>query len=1156
MSFIFRRIKNFSAIIAASLTIGIVHSAESLTLSQQPLFLKQGTDPNIMFILDDSGSMQFEVTPSEAVYVLDPGRSDNWQWRSVFYVYPNSYQEINGSFPGCPYVAGTTSNCDYWRSDSYGRLIPSFDADNRWAAYFRSSHNNKTYYDPSVRYSAWMDENREPWPDANPAKAYHNPKNISKGWRNLTADNYQTACWIDNDADKNTPTRGRRGRRGPAWPLCENGTRDGGKSFYPATYFQYDGGGDVTDIDSYERKEIRSGLIYSRGDARTDCSELASCTYDEEIQNFANWYTYYRSRALLSRAGIGQAFAAQTEGLRIGFGTLNTGERTIDQKKTNKIISGVRAFSGDARKDFFENLYGVDIPQKGTPLLSALKSAGEYYSRKDKNGPWAGKPGTNDSSTQIACRASYTILMTDGYGNDYNTKNISSFGNVDKDAGNPFQDGHSNTLADIARHYWKTDLHADLEDKVDSGEDDPAEGRQHMVTFGVSLGVTGSKDPDVAFEAIITKKDMKWPDPDDNDAAKLDDLLHAGVNSRGGFYNAGNATVFASQLSDLLTRIKKREASASSVAANSTRLSTDSVIFQASFNSGSWSGEIKAIKLDSDGALSDTVWSTSTDEKTPTVNRDVFTFDGEHKVDFSWPNLTDAQKAALIGTDAEDLLAWVRGNDVDGLRERTVLLGDVVNASPVLASNKDQRFESLPKSLGGDSYQDYLEDHKNKRSEILYVSSNDGMLHAFDSADGSEEFAYVPTAIYSKLKNVAALDYGSGDNPHQYLIDGPLFVSDAYFDKNGGESPEWVKVLVGTYGAGAKGLFALDVTNPKNPDVLFEIDGSHADIGNILGRPVIAPTTDGWKIIFGNGYNSSNNEAKLVVLDLADASDSSGSSGIQFVATNKSTENGLAGPSLLMDSSRVAHAAYAGDLMGNMWKFKLTNNSGQLAFSGNSLLFTAMDPNGKAQPITSTPVLGSNAIVDGAIMVYFGTGQYVSQTDQTAGSVIHSFYGIVDKGAIELIPGRSNLMQKILVEDENTREITNDADTSWWLTKSGWYLDFNADTSVISGERVISKPLLINDRLIFPTLVPSDDPCESGASGWIMELVALGDPKFANGSVIDGSKKVNDAIIAFSGSINSGRDILIHHVNIKGVEGLTNGSKIGEVERISWRRIR
>lgn len=1134
MSFISKRIKSFSAVIAASLTLGVAHSAASLTLSQQPLFLKQGTDPNIMFVLDDSGSMQFEVTPSEVANYFN-------KLDRVVYVFPNSATTNSAvNFIPCPYSDGNTKNCDYWAGGD--QAVPRFEADNNWAAYFRSAYNNKTYYNPEIKYDPWSKEDGSLWPAANPKAAYHNPANTSKGWRNLTAYNYQYAsCWIRGSATKNSKKK----------DACGSGE----VYFYPATYFQYSGSGSVFEASHYTRKEIRSGLTYERGVDRTDCTPSSAnsttCTYEEEIQNFANWYSYYRSRVLLSRAGIGQAFSSQTESIRVGFGTLNSGAREVDQVSTRTIINGVRAFSGDDREAFFDNLYGVDVPEAGTPLLSALKRVGDYYSRRDINGPWAGKPGSDDSSAQVACRASYTILMTDGYGNDYGSVSV---GNVDGNDGNPFEDSRSNTLADIARYYWETDLHTSLDNQVDNEPVDPANW-QHMVTFGVGLGVTGSVDSDNAFKAIESGAAIPWPNPNNSDAAKLDDLLHAGVNSRGGFYNAANATVFASQLSDLLSRIQEREASASSVAANSTRLSTDSAIFQAIFNSDGWTGEIKAIKLESDGALSDTaLWSTSTAGKIPTSNRDIITFNGSDTVDFIWSKLTPAQKAALINTDDEDLakqrLDWVRGENVTGLRDRAVLLGDVVNASPVLAVNKDQNFKLLPENLGGDSYQDYLEDHKNDRSEILYVSSNDGMLHAFDSSDGSEEFAYVPSAIYSKLKNIAALNYGTEDNPHQYLVDGPLFVSDAYFAKNKGGSPKWMNVLVGTYGAGAKGLFALDVTNPGSPEVLFEIDGSHPDIGNILGRPIIAPTADGWKVIFGNGYNSTNDVAKLVVLDLAEPTD------IQVIATNTDKNNGLAGPSLLIDSSRVVHAAYAGDLLGNMWKFDISSKKWQLAFSGNAPLFTAKDPNGKAQPITSTPVLGSNAEVDGAIMVYFGTGQYVSQTDQTAGSIIHSFYGIVDKGVSISSIDRSDLMQKSIVETGDSRDITNDGETSWWPTKSGWYLDFNTNASVISGERVISKPLLINDRLIFPTLVPSDDPCVAGASGWIMELVALGDPRFAKESIIGGSKKVDEAIIGLSDVIIAGPDIIAPYVDVGGKPGTIGGPRIGSIERISWRRIR
>ena len=76
-------------------------------------------------------------------------------------------------------------------------------------------------------------------------------------------------------------------------------------------YFKHNGG-DISLASSYTQVEIKSSTTsYEGGPDRTDCAAHTTCTYNEEIQNFANWYTYYRSRILLARAGIGRAFSPQ-----------------------------------------------------------------------------------------------------------------------------------------------------------------------------------------------------------------------------------------------------------------------------------------------------------------------------------------------------------------------------------------------------------------------------------------------------------------------------------------------------------------------------------------------------------------------------------------------------------------------------------------------------------------------------------------------------------------------------------------------------------------------------------------------------------------------------------------------------------------------------
>ena len=373
----------------------------------------------------------------------------------------------------------------YGASD-YDNHVVDFDSTNKYTASLRSSYVNKIYYDPAVRYLPWSNADGSLMNNAVPTCAYHNPYNTAAGCRNLTVNNKQTATWLQND---------------------ETISSSQSKTFFPAVYYKYNGGS-INSAGSYSKVEIKSSTsTYTSGSNRSDCVAAPTCTYNEEIQNFANWYTYYRSRILLSRAGVGRAFAVQGNTMRVGFAAINKGSTTIDGVATTVVKTGVRQFTGTDRTNFFTNLYDHDIPAAGTPLREAVLAVGEYFKRADDKGPWGLTPGST-GGTQYECRQNYNILMTDGY---WTKGDISGLDNSDNLSGSaitndsspaipatytyipslPYSDAYSDTLADAVMQYWKNDLRTDLPNKVPTNPHDPAFW-QHVVTFTVGLGVTGT----------------------------------------------------------------------------------------------------------------------------------------------------------------------------------------------------------------------------------------------------------------------------------------------------------------------------------------------------------------------------------------------------------------------------------------------------------------------------------------------------------------------------------------------------------------------------------------------------------------------------------------------------------------------------------------
>ncbi|CAA0109382.1 Type IV pilus biogenesis factor PilY1 [Zhongshania aliphaticivorans] len=1106
-------------------------------VAQAPLFLSQSAEPNVMYILDDSGSMHFEIMPDSLIE--DTAR----------YIFPRASGVYGGS--------------------DYDNRVPTVDDNSAYNAMTRSNYFNKIYYDPSVTYRPWAKSDGTSYPDATPSCAYHNPERTGGSGiqycRNLAANNSDI-----NSSNNSNNTRWIEGN-------CNNNcTTTSDKTFWPATYFEY-AGGNEWNRNNYTKVEIKSGYLYTNGgrDLRTDCAdrELAQCTYAEEIQNFANWYTYYRSRILAARAGSGFAFSQQSSNMRVGFATLNEGNSSVDGVNASSIVTGVRAFEDDDRDDFYDNLYGRTIPNSGTPLRAALNSAGEYFSRTDDRGPWSATPGEdNDTTDHLECRRNFSVLVTDGYwsgsdvsggpgnnndGNDGPTHTRSVGDSYTYNDVSPFTDGRSDTLADVAMYYWKNDIRDDLDNVINETNDNPAFW-QHMVTYGVGFGVSGTVDPDDAFAAISSGANISWPNPTSDEVHKIDDLLHAAVNSRGGFFSAAEPDVFANELASVLQEIgRESKASASSIAVNSTRLDSGTLVYQASFNSNDWSGRLQAYTLSESGAIDSVFWDTNTAGKIPAYgSRNIVAGVGDQgelitdAVDFTvanWDDFTASQQAYLKlsgdgDTQAQRRLAWLAGDrsrESNDLRERTHLLGDIVNSDPFYVGSVENYSYHLLPSTEGSSYAAFLST-KASRDPMLYVGANDGMLHGFNAETGAETFAYIPVSAFPKIAAISDPNY-----VHSYTVDGSPRVNDAYL------SNTWKTVLLGSTGAGGRSVFAIDVTDPDDLDadsimwefstsslpisvsvgsVLDPLDLSLHRLGVAMSAPVIARVKAGnkWVAIFGNGYDSGDT-VKLFVVDLA-----SGSLLSVIDTLKPGLNNGLATVVPVdYDGDRITDYVYAGDLEGNLWKFDFTGSTvASWGFSANFLttvagsfvpvpLFTAVDSSNVAQPITARPTVGRH--YSSGLMIYFGTGKYFETGDAAIGNnpQVQDFYGIHDtnspvaKADLASQTVQAQGVMTTLDGSDTTSRVRVTSDNS--EQSGGWHLRLlGPSPASADGERVVSPAVLRNGRIIFATITPDESICGYGGSSWLMELDAM-----TGGRIGDEAPTLDDDGNIINGGVDS-----------------------------------
>jgi type IV pilus assembly protein PilY1 len=535
--------------------------------------------------------------------------------------------------------------------------------------------------------------------------------------------------------------------------------------------------------------------------------------------------------------------------------------------------------------------------------------------------------------------------------------------------------------------------------------------------------------------------------------------------------------------------------------------------------------------------------------------------------EFALTGLSTDQQNALTATaaDRSDVVAYLRGTRTNESpngkrwRKRNSLLGDIVNAAPTYLGPPSTLYPDIWPNTDANSNTTAPEDAvpysafrgaNSARKSLLFAGANDGMLHAFEAAvwdsankqwiDGSgrELYAYVPgwillpaqkvknTTTLSPLSDIPKANYGSSP-AHRYLVDGSPTVGDAFF-ANAGTKGEWRTVLVSGLGGGGQAVFALDVTSPAaatdgdvKAKVLWEYTDLHnAKLGNTYSQPNIVRIPYGkgqWVALFGNGFNntyadgaaSTKGEALLIALDIETGAEVK-TWGTPTSANSTSPPNGLATVVPIdVNGDFTADYAYAGDLMGNLWRFDLSSSG------DGTLIYKALDPSGQSQRITTRPSVMRHPEGPGVI-VLFGTGKYLETSDTTT-TQTQTFYAIWDKdltntstsaqvaSATRNSTSSSLLQRKILAEVTGADGLsyrvtsTNGSDPIQWKMSNtvgkhlGWFMDLynteNNNTSTF-GERQVSDSIVRGGKVIFTTLVPNANACAFGGDGWLMDLIA------------------------------------------------------------------
>lgn len=1161
-------------LVAACLSAAQIQGAQ-LTISQQPLFLTQTIAPNLILTLDNSNSMKWGFVPDSIGYTANGLRSTRrvksgsynpmYYNPGVTYRIPKKVTFNSGQITNTDYPVSTTSTFDFTKvlvngfNSARGSLNMTNDYRVAWE--YDTSRGQDTNYSSGTNYGT---------PTGTINYLAENPSADFSVSANITTNNGTATL---------TPAAGltiiikRTGNSSCTATLNGTSVSCTGKSSsstysvdltklgVPAYYYLFDPTLSGCSTTSTDNDNCYKLVIVSSNSGTNGA---------DERQNFAIWYAFYRNRSLATQSAANLAFFTLPDSVRLTWQDLSNCT-TLNSSSSCKGISYsgsnlFRTFANQNRANFFNWVADVNF-NTGTPLRTALNSAGSFLQNTGVNGPYAYDPGTTQSP-EYACRPSYHIMMTDGKWNT-DTFNV---GNVDNSSVNlpdgtqyspraPYKDSASNTLADLAFKYWATDLQPNISNSLKpyiragntnattqywDPQNDPATW-QHMVTFTMGLGLSkaltnpawGTNTYDGDYTGLYNGT-INWPSAASDSDNNVYDLWHAAINSRGEFFSVDSPQEMVEAFTDIISRIADRTASAASPAVTSPLVSsgndgdnTNTYTYTPSFSSQDWSGDLIKYQQNLVLGTQSQVWSA----KTLLLARDytqrnikMRSNSGNTLTPFLWSNLSTTQQASfnrnLAGdTDSNgqarvNYLRGDRSNEGTLFRARTNILGDIIDSSPIVVgppSHATYIWDALEgqTASASNSYSTF-KSNKVTRATYIYVGANDGMLHAFDS-NGTEAFAFVPTTALDNMNRIPDLKYTGSQ--HQYFVDGSPVTEDVYFNN------AWHTVLIGSMRAGGRSLFALDITDPSNISLLWEINANttgYSDLGYTFAQPTITRLHNGkWAVVTSNGYNSTNDRAVLYLIDIQDGSLIKSIT----VSDGTSTPNGLSSARVVdMDGDGISDYVYAGDIRGNLWRFDLfgggdsthpygTASSASannfVASFGGTPLFKAVTGSNAFQPITSTPRVVRHPTGTGLIVI-FGTGKYIESADAQANtSKAMSIYGIWDRqtaaqsASSTPTVARSNLQSQTITTvsnasiingtTRNIRTMTNNA-VVWTTTtgstttvnKYGWYVDLPS-----TGEMVVTDPYTSGKLLLTATLTPNTDPCADGVTTWLMAMNPL-----------------------------------------------------------------
>ena len=898
-------IKQFAFIV---LSAGLVFSSTAIALqsitdvAQTPLELTPTVEPNIMLLLDNSGSMDFEVMTADAL-------------SSGLFFAPNPDGSNFGSTeanlqithrPGCELTAAAFGGYAYGIKSSANQYQPNVPpASNEINCYvadeqawrFRCASFNTLYYDPTQTYQPWpgLRSDGTPFLDAPIGAAPVDP--------------YQAGSSTVNISNPDIAVTG------------------------------------INNFRYYTCSRDENGIFVQDSETIVDADYV-------NLQNFANWFSYHRSRHLRAKALLGN-FIVNQDNSRIGFTQLNTGASSVEIEEMNQSFT-----DEGAKRDLLDALYSSSPSDLVNSRFDIRYEEVAKYLAGQSNNIFSSFDDPAVPAPAGACQPNHIVLASDGFQNGSNGGfigngilddgfridlgfNNSNNEDLDIDSqpgeftGEPFADTATSglfpintnqvrTFSDVAIRFYRDDLIPSSANDVQPTEtdinrypfDNPSslepEDRldQHIKTHIVTYDVPLDSEQELLLQFPENTADglnppFAWLSPLESDIGLLQNLVHAAFSGRGEYIQATDPLTGAnSGVETLANLVAQGVGSTTPIAINTQGTSNNLVIYRTFFDSSSNSGDLTAqtITISSGGTINDSTLNIESDsepvfewsaaEKLDTLiggengtansQRKIITYSNSSNdgILFEFDELDAEQQNQLRqpmpggSLDvAEQRLEYLRGSaaeegtsfDAGKFRERPettstgggithfAKLGTIANSAPIFVGTPQAvgRFGGAWPNTDGETYFDFQTSQVDREGSLI-VGANDGMLHVFNADTGQERFAYVPSFVYENLSELTFPEYR-----HRFYVDATPVVEDAYIRADGSASQSWNTIAIGGLGAGGRGYYALNITNSEpfeNPEdqVMWEFgpldDPDHtlnngvleSDLGLTFSEPVIA----------------------------------------------------------------------------------------------------------------------------------------------------------------------------------------------------------------------------------------------------------------------------------------------------------------------------